>query len=144
LKLSKYVKARQIYPACFRLVYGCGLREMEVLSLKITDVNFTEKTVHIQTSKNGESRLLPMSDSLVNVLIQYARRYRLSAKPEEYFFAHPDGKPCSSDSLYKAFRFLIFNAQIPHRGKGKGPRVHDLRCHRHNKSTHFGRRKFPM
>lgn len=133
IELNIHVKARQIYPACFRLIYGCGLREMEALSLRIGDVNFSDQTVLIRNSKNGEDRLLPMSDSLTKILYQYANHYRLGVSPENYFFAQLDGHQCSSSSLYKEFRRLLFKANIPHRGKGKGPRLHDFR---HSFSVH--------
>lgn len=90
-------------------------------------------SITIHETKNGEERRLPLSDSLRIVLEQYAGCYRQNACEKEYFFVKRNGEQCSCDSIYKRFRRILFNAGISHGGKGKGPRVHDLR---HSFSVH--------
>lgn len=63
-----------LYHVCsplFRLLYGCGLRISEALSLKCNDVNLIHGYIIIHESKNGEERQLPLSESLKKVLKQY-------------------------------------------------------------------------
>jgi integrase len=43
------------------------------------------------------------------------------------FFTHKDGRPVTSDSIYRWFRKTLWAAGISHGGRGHGPRVHDLR-----------------
>jgi integrase len=43
------------------------------------------------------------------------------------FFRRRDGKPCRRNSLYAHFRVCIEMAGIHHEGRGKGPRLHDVR-----------------
>ena len=46
---------------------------------------------------------------------------------EEYFFPAPDGYRYSLSTMDSTFRGILYKAGIPYRGKGKGPRLHDLR-----------------
>lgn len=133
LTVGKHSLSTQIYPAIFRLMYGCGLREMEALSIHCKDVDLIAKTVYIRTSKNGEERILPISESVTEVLSLYAIRYRQNADDDDLFFVRKDGDPCSPSTLYKIFRKILFAAHISHGGKGLGPRVHDFR---HSFSVH--------
>lgn len=113
--------------ALFRLLYGCGLRVNEALSLKCEDVNLTDGFIIIHETKNGEERQLPLSESLKNVLVQYYNYCRINANGQDYFFVKNNGEKCSSDTIYRKFRKVLYNAKISHGGKGHGPRVHDFR-----------------
>jgi integrase len=122
-----YQSLHQILPALFRLLYGCGLRIGEALSLKFNDVDLKTGCITIHETKNGEERRLPVSDSLKTVLKQYVAHYRSNASGGEYFFVKQNGERCSASTIYKKFRKILFHADISHRGKGKGPRLHDFR-----------------
>lgn len=121
-----------IIPAIIRLLYGTGLRISEALFLKNRDVDFEKRCIHIRKSKNGEERLTPLSDTLVDVLKQYLH-YRDQIPVAHifdvngFFFVSPIGSYCSSGSVYKWFRKVLLESGIPHQGDHKGPRVHDLR-----------------
>lgn len=130
---ASYQSLHHVLPALFRLLYGCGLRISEALSLKCDDVNLTDGFITIHESKNGEERRLPLSDSLKVVLEQYVAHCRKNADDSEYFFVKRNGERCSSSTIYKKFRVILFQAGISHQGKGKGPRLHDLR---HSFSVH--------
>ena len=47
--------------------------------------------------------------------------------PEAMFFPAPDGGPYSTVTVYGLFRQLLRKCAIAHRGRGKGPRLHELR-----------------
>lgn len=128
-----YQSLYHVYPALFRLLYGCGLRINEALSLKCEDVNLTEGFIIIHETKNGEERQLPLSESLKNVLVQYRNYCRSNANSQDYFFVKRNGERCSSDTIYRKFRKILYYAKISHGGKGHGPRVHDFR---HSFSVH--------
>ena len=55
---------QQIMPVIFRMIYTCGLRSSEAKLLKVADVDHEHGTLTINQSKNDNSRLVPMSDSL--------------------------------------------------------------------------------
>lgn len=45
----------------------------------------------------------------------------------ESWVRNKNGSPLTHDNVYKRFRELLWMAGISHGGKGKGPRLHDLR-----------------
>jgi len=130
---ASYQSLHNVLPALFRLLYGCGLRISEALSLKCEDIDLGGGCITIHETKNGEERRLPLSDSLKIVLEQYATHCRMNACGREYFFVKRNGERCSGSTIYKKFRKILFHAGISHGGKGKGPRLHDLR---HSFSVH--------
>ncbi|MEQ8192152.1 MAG: tyrosine-type recombinase/integrase [Candidatus Eremiobacterota bacterium] len=133
LRFTKHSMTTHIYPAVFRLIYGCGLRANEALSIKCGDINLENKYVIIRNTKNGEERMLPISDSLTETLWLYKNFYRNAAKEKDFFFVNLNGDRCSSDSMYAWFRRILRIAGISHGGRGYGPRVHDMR---HSFSVH--------
>ncbi len=64
-------------------------------------------------------------------MLTYMKSYRsnpLVANAKSiYFFPAPDGGFYDTSTIYDIFRKCLFDAGIPHRGRGKGPRLHDLR-----------------
>lgn len=119
-----------IYPALFRLLYGCGLRISEALSLECSDVNLEENYLIIrkENAKNQEERIIPFTESLSEVLTQYneyVKTYRLRKRASNYFFVNKYGQRCNRSTAYEWFRKVLFVARIQH--NGKGPRLHDLR-----------------
>jgi integrase/recombinase XerD len=130
---ASYQSLHHLLPALFRLLYGCGLRISEALSLRCEDVNLAEGCITVHETKNGEERRLPLSHSLRAVLEQYAAHCRANACSRAYFFVKRTGERCSANTIYKKFRTILFQAGISHGGKGQGPRLHDFR---HSFSVH--------
>jgi integrase len=115
-----------IFPEVFRLLYGCGLRAGEALRLTVADVDLSEGVLRIWQSKFRKDRLVPMAPSLTQRLRSYASR--LGERPSAaFFFPAPDGGRYNVATLYHTFRSLLWEAGIAHRGRGQGPRLHDLR-----------------
>jgi integrase len=133
LEITGYSNATYILPAAFRMIYGCGLRTNEAMSLRCRDVNLEKNYIIIRNPKNGRDRMLPLSDSVTDVCIRYRNCRLRSHGPEDYFFTKNDMTRCSTDTLYRWFRNILWKAGIPHGGRGVGPRVHDLR---HTFSVH--------
>jgi integrase len=50
------------------LALETAMRLGELLALKWTDVDFTRRTAHLRTTKNGESRTVPLSNRALQVL----------------------------------------------------------------------------
>lgn len=121
-----------IMPTITRLLYGTGMRISEALSLKNEDVDIDNLCITLRKTKNGEQRLAPLSDSLQNVLEQYANsRNKMPLSkvedPKGYFFISPSGSFCHAQSVYCWFRKVLTKCEIPHIGNHHGPRVHDIR-----------------
>lgn len=63
--------------AIFELIYGCGLRSEEVVSLKLEDLDFEQEEIRV-TGKGRKTRLLPVGE----VALQAVREYLKIARPQ--------------------------------------------------------------
>lgn len=119
-------------PALLRMLYGTGSRISEALSLVNEDVQLDQGYIHLRKTKNGTERIVPVSESLRNVLSEYVS-YRdrmpivgISAH-EHPFFVKADGTVFNANAVYQFFRKMLDVCGIPFKGNHHGPRVHDLR-----------------
>jgi len=102
-----------VWPAIVRVLYGCGLRLTEALCLKTRDVDLDSGILHIEKSKNGTSRYVPVSVSLKKYLTSYATEMNLVKAGENHFFPAPDGGRYAANtargcikSLFKVFLMM--------------------------------------
>ena len=116
-----------IMPVLFRMLYCCGLRVSEALKLQGEDVDLELGVLTIKDGKGGKSRYVPMSDELTEICANYAKTRLVGNPGSEWFFAAPDGGRYDTRAIYDTFRALLWEAGISHGGRGKGPRLHDLR-----------------
>jgi len=121
------VRSRVDTAVILRILYGCGLRISEVMGLKVRDVDLENEVLRIWQSKFQKDRLVPVSSSLLTVCRSYRETHLQKALPDDCFFTSDGKRPYSEQTIYNRFRDLIFDCGIPHRGKGFGPRLHDLR-----------------
>ena len=116
-----------IMPVLFRLIYTCGLRVSEALQLKVSDVDLEFGMITIFGAKWDKDRVVGISDSMLEYMRKYRSHPLVAGFDSEYFFPSPDGGFYNTSTIYAYFRDYLFKVGIPHRGRGKGPRVHDLR-----------------
>jgi len=115
-----------VLPELLRVLYGCGLRLEEALSLRIRDVDLLQGVLHINDTKFRKDRLVPPARALVVRLQNYAAS--LGSRPEDdYFFPSPRGGQLDNGTVYRNYRELLQRSHIGHGGRGEGPRLHDLR-----------------
>jgi integrase len=117
----------RIVPVAFRILYGCGLRCSELTNLKIQDVDLENCRLTIRESKFRKDRIVPMAASLARFCADYTSNVNKGCGPDDYFLRNPMGGRYNCQAPYYWFRELLCRAGIPHGGKGKGPRLHDLR-----------------
>lgn len=115
-----------IMPEVFRLLYCCGMRVSEVLHLKFSDVNLAAGTLTILKSKFNKDRLVPLAPTMTARLRKYASVLG-EGDSSLIFFPTAYGNPYSKGTVYHIFRQLLWKCRIPHEGRGRGPRLHDLR-----------------
>lgn len=115
-----------VMPEIFRLLYGCGFRLSEVLHLRVADVDLDRGVVTVRDAKFGKDRLVPPDVALVQRLQRFAVLFGDRAA-NAYFFPTLHGGPWGGTTVYALFRELLHQCGIPHGGRGKGPRVHDMR-----------------
>lgn len=114
-----------------RLLYGCGLRLGEALSLRMENVNLTRGTLYLRETKNDKQRIVPMEQSLADMLQKYCCAMRLTDRPEAFLFPgnNPDF-PLSRGTARHLFHGILVETGIyiqpePH------TRGQCLHCFRH-------------
>ena len=139
---SERDNAHIVYPVLFRLLYGCGLRIGEALALKIRDVDLKNGILTIRHAKNDKARIVPMSGSLVKTCGEYSKKWLAGVSDDEYFLRKKYGGSRDKGTVGHLFRTILWRCGIPYYGKGKGPRLHDIRhtfcCHSIKKMSDNG------
>jgi len=127
----------EVYPVLFRVLYGCGLRISEALDLRIRDVDLNIGALTVRNGKFNKSRLVAMSPSLIDACTKLMGKIHLGADDDDFFFKNRDGSRRSKLTVGKRFREILWASGIPYRGKGIGPRLHDVRYPNLNKIQTF-------
>ena len=115
-----------VMPQILQLLYGCGLRVGEVIRLRVDDVDLFSGVLTIRQSKFRKDRLVPIAPSLAQRLRHYADALG-HRDPKAMFFPAPHMSSYHRQTIYYAFRQLLWQCRIPHGGRGRGPRLHDIR-----------------
>ena len=123
--ISPYIHL--VFPVMVRMLYGCGLRISEAYNLRVRDVDLQNGIITIWQSKNENSRLTPMSESLAAVCRDYVNEMPAPESEDAPFFPNRFGEAYGQRGLYRQFRILLKKSGISHGGRGKGPRLHDFR-----------------
>ncbi|MEN6318636.1 MAG: tyrosine-type recombinase/integrase [Syntrophaceae bacterium] len=122
-----------VYQVLFRMLYGCGLRVSEALNLRVHDIDLDAGVLTIRNGKFNKSRLVVMSESLTEACAGLMKKIHLLADGEDFFFKNRDGSRRDKGTASDRFREILWESGIPYRGKGFGPRLHDVRhcfcCH---------------
>jgi len=116
-----------VLPLLLRILYGCGLRISEAVHLTLQDVDLNKGSLYIRHAKFNKERILPMAESLSERCREYCKTAGVGKLGNPYFFPSPYGGHYSESTLYKLFREVLRQARISHLGRGKGPRIHDVR-----------------
>jgi len=121
-KAPKLLKHRII----LTLIYSAGLRRQEAVNLKIPDIDFERKTIHIRQSKYLKDRIIPLSDYMAQGL----RKYLDVEKPNIYLFngKEPDGRYSLEDLGW------VMHEARKNAGISKKVNLHSLR---HSYTTHL-------
>lgn len=115
-------------PITFQILYGCGFRSSEMVNLRLCDVDTEQQVFHIRDTKFSKSRYVPFSNSLGIKITRYImERYGSMPDQQLFFLTNPEGRAYSTQAIYGWMRKILYEAGIPHGGKGIGPRIHDFR-----------------
>jgi integrase len=123
---SRSPERQLVMSELFRLLYGCGLRVGEALRLRVADVDLERGVLTIREGKFRKDRLVPMAASLTERLRRYVKAMNLGS-PESVLLPNPLGQSYDKRTIYFYFRRGLRECGIPHGGRGRGPRLHDLR-----------------
>lgn len=107
------------------ILYACGLRIGETLSIKTKDLNLKRRYTHIKSGKGHKDRYVPIPKQMCALLEKYIEAY----KPREYLFEGANGgkySPVSARQLLKRSLIAV--------GINKSITLHTLR---HSHATHL-------
>jgi integrase len=114
-----------VMPVLFRTIYACGLRASEARLLRVDDVDIDAGVLQIRDAKGGKDRQTPVCAPLRERLADY--HAQVGRAGGDWFFPGTSGQPLTLGNIDKNFRRFLWQARIPHGGRGYGPRIHDLR-----------------
>jgi site-specific recombinase XerD len=110
----------------FATLYDCGLRISEVINLRIEDLDFNRRQIHIRESKHKKDRYVPISPLTVRGLQKYIK----TSAPDTWLFnGRVRGEQISRAAIRHAFKAALKKARIL-----KNACVHTLR---HSYATHL-------
>ena len=120
-------QTQPVYAMLVRLLWCCGLRIGEAVSLRVGDVDLAQGVITVRKAKHNRTRLVPMSQSLAALAHHYAVAVGLVLEdPQAWFFPSPRGggyHPCSATAHIQR---LMLQAGVT-TATGRAPRAHDLR-----------------
>ena len=128
------VELRQLFAApkllkhriILSLIYSAGLRSQEVIHLKLADIDFERKTIHIRQSKYKKDRILPLSHYMSIGL----KKYIEAEHPHIWLF---NGKEASGMYSTKGLSWVMREA-LKKTNIQKDVSLHSLR---HSYATHL-------
>ncbi len=108
------------------LTYSAGLRSQEVSNLKLSDIDYERKTIHIRQSKFKKDRIVPLSDLMSKGL----KKYISVESPVIWLFnGREAGNKYSTSGLSWVMRLALKKTGI-----SKQVNMHSLR---HSYATHL-------
>ncbi|MEN7550115.1 tyrosine-type recombinase/integrase [Rapidithrix thailandica] len=95
------------------LLYGTGIRLSELTSLKISAIDFNQKTLKV-LGKNNKERLIPIHKNLLNLLKNYVDL--INGTTEGYLITTKNGKKAYPMMIYRiANKYLGMNTSVEKR-----------------------------
>lgn len=110
-------------------MYDCGLRRHELLNVRIVDIDFDRKMLHIRQGKGRKDRYVPIGELTLRGL----KKYISTENPKEFLFYKSNAQGEASRYSESAVQFVLSQAR---RKSGLEKKVS---CHtlRHSFATHL-------
>lgn len=115
------------------LLYGCGLRCMEVRSIRLCNLDFDRKLLHVVQSKGNKDRYVPLSAHLIRGI----KTYISAEHPSDYLFG---GQPIGAAGGDFDSRYSQKGVQWAVKSVAKAAGIQkDIHTHtlRHSYATHL-------
>ena len=122
---SKKLKIQ--FPVLFRILYCCGTRINETLSIRKNEVDLDGGILKLTKAKNSRERYIALGEELAALMRQYADKTFYLLDDDGYIFTSANGSRLTGGSVYDYHREFLRIAGIPFRGGCLGPRLHDWR-----------------
>ncbi len=132
-QLLALIRAPQ-YHVCLSVIYACGLRVQEGLSLQVAHIDSRRMLLHIHAGKGDKDRYVPLPPAALDLLRTQWRTHRhpvwlFPARGPRGMPLHLPTQPMVQSSISRAFR-----AALGESGIQKPATIHTLR---HSWATHL-------
>lgn len=99
--------------AILELLYGCGLRVSELLSIRREDIFLKEDFIRVK-GKGSKERIIPLGSKAKKAIIKYITEERpiLDKKKSSFLFLTRKGNKLSRMGLWKRFREYLLKSGI--------------------------------
>ncbi len=119
-------------PMLLRILSSCGIRLGEALAMKKKDVDTAKGILTIKHAKREKERLVPMHESLCQILESYCMALGIAGIPDAYIFPRKSfDEPLRNADIENRFRrATLEKAGIYSNGRKKnerGPCIHSFR-----------------
>jgi integrase/recombinase XerD len=101
LNKSTYLEYRNWVIINFLLASGCRARTL--VNIKVQDLDFENQLISYKFTKNRKQQIVPMSNSLKKVLVEYLE-YRKPEAMDDYIFVNAYGQQIKTDLLSQNLR----------------------------------------
>lgn len=119
-----------ILPMLLRLLYGTGMRLGEALQLTMAQLNLKSGYIVLMETKNNRERIVPIHQSLAEMLFRYASAMEILANPESPVFPNRRGDFFSKRWAQGWFEIILDRADIrdiKNHSRKRGPCLHSFR-----------------
>ncbi len=117
--------------AMLEMLYSCGLRVSELITLKISDLFFDEGFIRVK-GKGSKQRLIPVGEyavSAVNLYLDQRRTLPVAKGKEDFLFLNRRGNPLT--------RQMVFKVVTDHAAKAGIEKTISPHTFRHSFATHL-------
>lgn len=104
--------------ATIELLFGCGLRRGELVSLDLADLDLENQSLHVRRGKGGRARVVPLVGETLHAVTRYVTHARLELARtvhEPALFVSRRGFRFDPESLAHRFARLVRRAGIRRR-----------------------------
>lgn len=136
---------KEAHRVCLMTIYSCGLRTSEGVGLTVSQIDSDRMMLHIQASKGGKDRYVPLPEKTLELI----RRYWATHRDTQWIFPSPMkrmksqsscglvySKPIDSTGIQRTFKLALKECGIE-----KAATIHSLR---HSYATHLLEAGIPL
>ena len=119
-------------PMVLRILYSCGTRLGETMSLQRKDVDFKNRTIFLRKTKFSKERTIPAHESLIGILERYCLALGILHQPEAFLFpGKKEGTHYTARQMQFWFSKILEAANIDQGDRKSNERGASLHCFRH-------------
>ncbi len=119
-------------PMALRILYSCGTRLQETMSLQRKDIDFKNRTLFLKKTKFSKERVIPVHESLIAVMERYCLTLGIMYEPEAFLFpGRKEGSHYTTRQMDSWFSEILKLADIDQRERDRYERGACLHCFRH-------------